>query len=115
MERKINLTQCDVCGRKAYDSYSYLRTDDWTKYKMFKDWQSGSHSGTHDLEIIVCPKCDGKKGIRHFFFKILKPFTSSHNSDSQKSLCLDCTARGSCYANKIVQNKILVCKEYESS
>lgn len=74
MERSITITQCDVCGRRKYETYSYLQNDGWTKYKIAKEWSSGDHSGTRVGEIIVCPKCNGQKGVRHFFFKILKPF-----------------------------------------
>lgn len=85
MEKEIKVTQCDVCGRKETNSYSSLQIDGWTKYKLFEDWRYGAHSGVHELEIIVCPKCDGRKGIRYFFFRILKPFVTDTQQPQVKT------------------------------
>ena len=74
MEYEITITKCDVCGKSKKRSYSYLQSDGWTKYKLFKDFSSGEHSGVVETKIIVCNKCDSLKGMRYFFFKILKPF-----------------------------------------
>jgi hypothetical protein len=74
LERKITITECDVCGHKEKRLYSHLKHYGWTKYKMSKEWTSGVHEGEHDTEIVVCDNCDNRKGIRYFFFKILKPF-----------------------------------------
>ena len=75
MEHKIIVTQCDVCGREKNNSYSYLQKEKWTKYKVCKDWCLGGNAGETKYEIIVCPKCDNKKGMKYFFYKILKPLT----------------------------------------
>lgn len=75
MEKEIKITQCDVCGRETNSSYEMLLSySNWTKYKIYKDWKEGIHKGEIECEIIVCDNCDNKKGIKYFFFKILKPF-----------------------------------------
>ena len=83
MERKITITQCDVCGRKVNEDYAtLLRSHQWTKYKLIKEWCSGGHKGDHNTDIIVCNKCDNNgNGIRYFFYNILKPFLKRMNGE----------------------------------
>jgi len=72
MEYKIIYTKCDICHRTESKSYIKLQSDGWTKYKMNRDWRSGAHAGEHDLEIVVCNKCDHKSFTMHNIFSQFK-------------------------------------------
>lgn len=35
-----------------------------------RDWRSGNHRSQHEASLMVCPKCDGKKGFKVLLGKI---------------------------------------------
>jgi len=72
MEYKVTYTKCDICHRVETNNYSSLQMDGWTKYKMNRDWRNGAHAAEHDVEIIVCNKCDHKSSTMHIIFAQFK-------------------------------------------
>jgi len=73
MEKTVQITQCDICGKKEEHSFCYLTDFGWVKYTYTSSWQEGIHSGEHLNEFIACPKCDqSKKGIRYLFYRYIK-------------------------------------------
>jgi hypothetical protein len=74
MEKTIEITACDICGREEQKSYRYLQDCDWTKYKYQKDWKSGIHRGEIDVELCVCNRCDMNKKTMRFFLSKIKEF-----------------------------------------
>ena len=78
MEQIIHQTICDICGRIENTTFDTLSNDDsmirgqstaWHKYYYSKSWHCGIHRGKHDVELIVCNKCDQGRGLRHLFYK----------------------------------------------
>lgn len=72
MEKTITVTECDVCGRKEKESYFHLQDQGWTKYFYKKDWRDGGHAGSHEREMIACPKCDGTQKAMQKLLKAIK-------------------------------------------
>jgi hypothetical protein len=72
-EKIIYITECDLCLKKVEARYNaLLESGGWNIYYYQKDWKNGSHMGKVDCKLQVCDKCNGKKGLKVFFKKILK-------------------------------------------
>ena len=82
MERTIEITECDVCGKKEKLPYKFLLAHGWTKYRYTKEWVNGTvdgvcyeknwRNGVDFVEMCVCKNCDREKTTMRLLLKKIK-------------------------------------------